>query len=158
MAKEVIFELNELKRRLESIKAKDIMTRDIMTTTETATLSEVAEIMIKERIRGLPVEGKKGKVVGIITEGDLFLVVDMIKSGDIVENGMKPGSIPTVKFAMSTEIIKINQNTTLDEILSVMKYRNAHTLPVFEGNKMVGIIGRRDVFDNFYAAVKDLYL
>ena len=158
MAKKMNFELDELKRRLKSITAKDIMTKNVITTTETATLSEIAEIMIKARISGLPVIGKKGKIEGIITEGDLFLVVDMIKSGDIIENGLKPGSIPTVKFAMSTEVIKIKTSTTLEEILSIMKYKNAHTLPVFEGNKMVGIIGRRDVFNNFYAAVKGLYL
>ena len=66
-------------------------------------------------------------------------------------------SNPTVKYAMSTEINKIKKNATLDEIIATMKYKNVHTLPVFDGGKMIGIIGRRDVFKNFYAIVKELY-
>lgn len=150
--------LNDLARSLKSIKAKDIMTKDVITTTERATLADIAEIMTKARISGLPVIGEKGKIVGIITDTDLFLVMDMIKAGDVVENGKRAVSNPTVKFAMSTEVIKITKNTTLEEILAVMKYKNIHTLPVFERNNMVGIIGRRDVFKSFYAVAKDLYL
>ncbi|MBU1121700.1 MAG: CBS domain-containing protein [Candidatus Omnitrophota bacterium] len=149
---------NELTKRLKSIKAKDIMTKDVITTTENATLSDISHIMIKSRISGLPVIGKKSKIVGMITAADLFMVMDMIKSGDVVENHETPAATPTVKFAMSTEVTKIRRNTSLDEIIVLMKYRNAHTLPVVEENKLVGVVGRRDVFKNFYAAMKDIYL
>ena len=146
--------MNDLTKRLRSIKAKDIMTKDVITTTEDMTLADIAQLMTKTRISGLPVIGKRGKIVGIITAVDLFIVMDMIKSGDVMENGVMAVSNPTVKFAMSTEVIKIKKNTTLDEIIAIMKYKNVYTLPVVEANKMVGVIGRRDVFRNFYAAVK----
>ncbi|UCD16032.1 MAG: CBS domain-containing protein [Candidatus Omnitrophota bacterium] len=157
MAKTLKPKLNELTRRLKSIKAKDIMTKDVITTTEDTLLSDIAQIMIKSRISGLPVVRKK-KVVGIITASDLFIVMDMIKSGDVVENHKTGAANPTVKFAMSTEVNKIKKSTSLDEIIILMKYRNAHTLPVVEESKLVGVIGRRDVFKNFYAVMKDLYL
>jgi CBS domain-containing protein len=158
MIKNTKFRLKDLTKKLKAIKAEDIMTKRVITTTETTTLADIAEIMIKEKINGIPVIGKKGKIIGLITNTDLFLVMDMIKSGEVVKNGMEPISNPTVKFAMSTEVIKIKKDTTLDEILTLMKYKNAHTFPVFEGTKMVGVIGRRDVFKNFYAIEKDLYL
>ncbi len=157
MAKTVKPILDNLTKRLKSIKAKDIMTKNVITTKENTKLAEVAEIMIKERISGLPVVGKRGRIVGIITETDLFLVMDMIKLGDIVQNGMKKVSNPSVKFAMSTDIITIEKNTTLEEIFTIMKYRNAHTIPVLDGKKMVGIIGMRDVFKTFYAVLKGLF-
>lgn len=150
--------LHDLAMTLKSIKAEDIMTREVITTTEDTTLSDIAQIMIKRRISGLPVMGKKGNLAGIITATDLFLVMDMIKSGDVVSDDQMSASNPTVKFAMSTEIVKLKKATTLDEIIALMKYKNRHTLPVFEGGKMVGVIGRRDVFKNFYSAVKDLEL
>ncbi len=149
--------IRALGRRLKSIKAKDIMTKDVITTTEDATLADLATLMIKARISGLPVIGAKGKVVGIVTANDLFVVMDMIKSGDVVEDGKMAVSNPTVKFAMSTEVTRIKKDTTLDEIIVIMKYKNVHTLPVFDGNRMLGVIGRRDVFKNFYSVVKDLY-
>ncbi len=149
--------MKNLTKRLKSIRAKDIMTKDVITTKESTSLSDIAKLMIKTRISGIPVIGKKGKLSGVITATDLFLVMDMIKSGDIVGDDMMPLSNPTVKFALSTGIIKIRKNTTLDEIITIMKYQNIHTLPVFEKNKLVGVIGRRDVFKNFYSVVKGLY-
>lgn len=148
--------VEDLEKRLQSIKAKNIMTKDVVTTRETASLSEIAEIMIKKRISGMPVMDEKGKMIGIISEADLFLVMDMIKSGDVVEDNMTAIAHPSVKFAMSTELCKIKKETTLDEIITLMKYKNIHTLPVFDGSKMVGVIGRRDVFRNFYAVIKNL--
>jgi len=149
--------MKNLTEKLKSIKAKDIMTKDVITTKESASLADIAKLMIKMRISGLPVVGKKGRMVGLITATDLFLVMDMIKSGDIVGDDMMPLSNPTVKFALSTGVVKIRKNTTLDEIISIMKYQNVHTLPVFEKTKLVGVIGRRDVFKNFYSVVKGLY-
>jgi len=148
--------LGDLSDNLESIKAKDIMTKKVITTKVDAHLAEVAQVMIKARISGLPVLSKKGKVIGVVTATDLFLVMDMIKSGDIVEDDKLAVSNPTVRFAMSSDLIKIKKSTTLEEIIALMKYKNIHTLPVFEGSKMVGVIGRRDVFKNFYSAVKSV--
>ncbi len=148
--------LSELTRRLKSITAEDIMTRGVITTTKDVTLAKVAKEMIKARISGLPIVDKKKKIIGVITDTDLFIVMDMIKSGDIVENKKQAISNPTVKFAMSTYFSKIKKNTTLDEIIAIMKYKDVHTLPVVEKGKLVGVIGRRDVFKDFYAAVRDL--
>lgn len=158
MPKSVKVLLSNLSKKLNSITAGDIMTTRVVSTTEDSYLSDVAETMIKERISGLPVMNKKGKVVGIITETDFFLVMDMITSGDIVENGKLEKSHPTVKFAMTTEVVKIKKSTNLNKIIFLMKYRNTHTFPVFEDNIMVGIVGRRDVFRSFYAAVKSLHM
>jgi len=154
MAKKANSKIKNLVKKLRLIKAKDIMTKDVITTTENTSLADVAELMTKMRISGMPVVGKKGKVVGLITMKDLFIVMDMIKFGDVVEEGLKAIANPTVKFAMSTEIIKAKENMTLDEVINLVRSRNVHTLPVFKGDKMVGIIGRRDIFKNFYAVVK----
>ena len=157
MAKTIKSGLDGLTEKLNSIKAKDIMTKKVITTTEATHLADVAGLMIRERISGLPVVGPKKKISGIVTANDLFIVMDMVKSGDVADNGNSEVFGPTVKFAMSADVIKIRKNTTLAEIIVIMKYKNAHTLPVFEGGRMVGVVGRRDVFKNFYAAVKSLY-
>jgi CBS domain-containing protein len=145
-----------LKKRLKAIKAKDIMTKTVVTIGEDKTLSEVAKIMIKKRISGLPVLDKKKKLTGIIVDHDLFLVMDMIESGNVIEENSNTKSDPKVSYAMSKQVVTIKKSTNLDEIISIMKYKNVHTLPVLQGKKIVGIIGRRDVYQTFYNTIKDL--
>ena len=52
---------------------QEIMTAEVVTVTEYTTLEEAARIMADQRISSLPVM-RNGKVVGIITETDLFLI------------------------------------------------------------------------------------
>ena len=67
-----IWEINYL---LANLKIKQIMTRDPLTATEDMTLGEVAKIMLDNKVSGLPVIGKDGGVVGIITESDIFRMI-----------------------------------------------------------------------------------
>ncbi|MFA6636938.1 MAG: CBS domain-containing protein [Candidatus Omnitrophota bacterium] len=144
-----------LNKKLKEIKAKDIMTREnIVTAKEDDHLAQVADYMIRNRISGMPVVNDEGRVSGVITATDLFLLMDMLKSGKIVENTHSSPYNPTVKFAMTYIVMKIDPDTGLDEIADIMKLRNIHTLPVYEGETMVGIVGRRDVLKHFYAALK----
>ena len=149
--------LTKLIERLKQIKAKDIMTADVITVKKDDSLTDVAELMIKNRISGFPVL-EDDVIIGIITANDLFLVMDMIKTGEVLKDNETDYSRPKVSFAMSTEVISINPEGSLDEIISLMKYRNIHTLPVTFQNKLVGVIGRRDIFKSFYCAIRDLIL
>lgn len=157
MAENNSFSLTKLIERLKQIKAKDIMTADVITVNKDDSLSDVAELMIKNRISGFPVL-EDDNIIGIITANDLFLVMDMIKTGEVLKNNGVDYSHPRVSFAMSTEIITVNPEGTLDDIISLMKYRNIHTLPVTINNKLVGVIGRRDIFKSFYCVIRDLIL
>lgn len=65
-----IWELNYL---LSKVKVEEVMTRDVITTTEDAPLEEAARLIADHKIGALPVVRGR-KVVGIITESDLFRV------------------------------------------------------------------------------------
>jgi len=65
-----IYEIHYL---LAQITVKEIMTRDVITVTEYTPLEEAARIMADNKIGGLPVV-RNGKLVGIITESDLFKI------------------------------------------------------------------------------------
>lgn len=66
-----IWELNYLVSR---IKVSDIMTRDVRTVDESTPIEEAARIMADNKIGGLPVM-RDGRVVGLITETDLFRIL-----------------------------------------------------------------------------------
>lgn len=70
-----VWEVNYL---VSKIKVKDVMTRKVLTVTEDTPIEEAARIMADNKVGGLPVM-RDGKVVGIITETDIFkLLLEMM--------------------------------------------------------------------------------
>jgi CBS domain-containing protein len=67
-----IFELHYL---IGMITLDRIMTRNPVTCSANATIYEAAKIMLQHKIAGLPVVDDAGKVIGIITESDIFRLV-----------------------------------------------------------------------------------
>jgi CBS domain-containing protein len=74
-----IWELNYLLARL---KVREIMTGAALTVRPEATIGEAAQIMLDNKVSGLPVVDGDGRVVGIITESDIFRLVVREWSGN----------------------------------------------------------------------------
>ena len=71
----VTFEVHKLLDLISEIKVKDLMTKDPITVPLDYTVEETAEVLLKNKISGVPVVNHEGKVVGIITQSDLFSVL-----------------------------------------------------------------------------------
>lgn len=67
-----VWEINYL---LAQLKLKDIMTKDVITVRADDTIKKAAELLHDEQIGALPVIDEKDKVVGIITESDIFRIM-----------------------------------------------------------------------------------
>ena len=68
-------EIHELLYLLTRVKVKDIMTKDVITVPPDFTVEETAQVLQKNRISGTPVVDADGKLVGTITQTDLFRVL-----------------------------------------------------------------------------------
>jgi acetoin utilization protein AcuB len=68
-------EVHELLYLLANIKVEEIMTKDPVTVPPYYTVEEAAEILLSKKISGLPVVDDDGKVVGTITQTDIFKVL-----------------------------------------------------------------------------------
>ena len=77
-------EIHELLYLLTAVKVKDIMTKDPITVPPDYTVEETAQVLLEGKISGAPVVDHSGKVVGVITQSDLFRVL-MSLTG--IENG-----------------------------------------------------------------------
>ncbi len=74
-----VWELNYL---LAQLTVKEIMTKDVITTTEDTPIEEAALMMVERKIGGLPVVDERNHVVGVITETDIFKAfVEMMGAG-----------------------------------------------------------------------------
>jgi acetoin utilization protein AcuB len=95
-------EVHELFYLISKIKVEEVMTKDPITVPADYTVEEVAEILLKNKISGVPVTDQDGQVVGTITETDLFRV--LIALTGIGKGGImfaftledRPGSIKEV--------------------------------------------------------------
>ena len=145
----------KISEKLNRIKVKDVMTRSPITTTEEETLSDLADLLIKTKISGVPVLNKDKKIVGIITTTDFLDLMGKIKQGSFEEVGHAANVNPLVKGVMTKNVVTITDGHTLLDAVNIMCEKNIHTLPVVKDERLVGVIGRRDVIMYFYAAVRD---
>jgi acetoin utilization protein AcuB len=67
-----LLEVHELLHLLTRIKVRDIMSRNPITVPDTYTIEEAAEVLHDHHISGMPVLDDKGRMVGIVTQQDLF--------------------------------------------------------------------------------------
>jgi CBS domain-containing protein len=108
--------------------AKDIMTRDVITVSPTATVKNLAMTLIKNQISGAPVAGRNGKIIGVVSEADI-----VAKKGK------------DVKTIMSKNIISVTEDTAVEEIAKLMTTHRIKRLPVMRGSEVVGIVSRADI-------------
>jgi CBS domain-containing protein len=142
------------------IKAKDIMTTDVITVTPDTTVEELGRLFIQKRISGAPVVDADNKLYGIVTENDLikqnerFHIPTMIRLFDAfiplggdssMESEIKRMSASKVSEICKTRVVTVEPETPLTDIATLMSEEGVHLLPVVSSGKLVGIIGKMDV-------------
>ena len=116
--------------------AEDIMTERVITTTASATVSEVAKLLTRHAVSGMPVVGP-GEVAGLKTN-----VIGIITEADILG---KPADAP-VESLMTRDVITVNLQTPVSEIVNCLAARNIKRVPVVnDAGHLVGIVSRADV-------------
>lgn len=140
-------------------KAKDIMTKDVISVSPDLEVTQAAQILLQHSINGLPVV-KGTKLVGILCQSDLiaqqkklpmpslFTLLDGIiplGSTKNFEKALRKMAATTVAEAMTPEPVTVEPETELEEIATLMLDKNFHTIPVTDNGELVGIIGKEDV-------------
>ena len=111
--------------------ARDIMTRRVYTTCAEASVQEVAQLLSRKNISGVPVIDKNGKMIGIVTEADII--------GKVDREGLRAADI------MSPEIIAVDEETRVGEIAMLLTEHRIKRVPVVQHGKLVGIVCRADI-------------
>jgi len=123
------------------------MSQDVITVSPNTSLLEAWEIMEEKQIRRLPVV-KDGKLVGIITQGDIQRANPQGKTEDIWElDYLHPLAKITVAEAMTKQVLVVAPDDTIEEAALMMRKNKIGGLPVMENNNLVGIITESDIFD-----------
>ena len=126
-----LLDVHEMLYLISKIKVHDIMTKNPLTVPEDYTVEETAEVLLKNKISGVPVVNKSGALVGIITRDDLFKV--LINLSGLGKKGVQfaflvedqPGSIKNL-----TDIIRTYEGR-IASILSSYEYAPPGTRIVY---------------------------
>jgi len=142
------------------LKAKDIMTKNVRTVSTSTTVEDLARVLVEHKISGTPVVNEQGDLIGIVTENDLirknkkfhiptivrlFDAFIMLESKSRVEQEIKAMAAVTVQDIYRKDVLTVSEDTPVDEIATIMSERNIHLIPVVEGRKLKGIIGKIDI-------------
>ncbi len=136
-SKATTLDVHELYYLLSELKVKDIMRKKLVTVGPEETVEKAAVKMLEHRVSGLPVVNEKGKLLGIITQGDIFKVLVSL-------TGIYRGSI---QLAFNLE----DRPGSIKEVADVIRQHGA---------RMVSILTSYDMCEencrHVYIRIKDI--
>jgi len=150
-----------IERITRSIKAKDVMTRAVISVKKDRPLKEVAALMAQQGVSGVPVVENGDRVVGVISEKDFLShmgspdkVTFMSVVAECLEGtGCLAVSIRAQKAEdiMTSPAMTVEEDAPLIEIANMMTERNINRTPVTnKGGGLVGIVSRADILQSSF--------
>lgn len=136
--------------------ARDIMRRPVISVRRESTLKEVANLMYKHRISGMPVVDEQNRVVGEISERELLAAAlpdyekrvasgPMAAGSDPFEALMKRENEITAGDLMTQPEVMVDEDKGVVELAALMLSRNIRRVVVVSGGELVGLIMRSDI-------------
>jgi len=142
------------------LKAKDIMTKAVITVSPDMEIVNAAKILLENRINGAPVIDETGKLVGILCQSDLiaqqkklpipsfFTFLDgliTLTSMKQMEKEVQKIAAVTVAQAMTPDPVTVQPDTDIEAVAALMVDQGFHTIPVVEEGELLGIVGKEDI-------------
>src|SRR5262249_51233594 len=139
------------------MKARGVMTRGVITVEADASVMQAAQLMLQNKISGLPVVDAKGQLVGMVTEGDF------LRRGELgtqrrrprwLEFLIGPGRLATeyvqacgrkVEDIMTPTPQTITADTPLEEVVLLMERHRIKRPPVGEEGRFIGMVSRANL-------------
>ncbi len=139
------------------MKIKDILEPNVVTVNRSTTYEEAAKILLQNNTSGAAVVDDEGKLVGIITEKDIFKVLFPYYQSyyehpeyytDLEERELKAKDIRTMKVEvfMSKNISTVSPEDPIMRAGAIMLARKIGHLPVVENGKLLGLVSGTKIF------------
>ena len=142
------------------MKVRDIMQTQVITVRPKATVRELAELLAKHKISGVPVVDENNVVLGMVSEADLIVLdadlhfpyyiqfldsVIYLQSVHRFEERFKKAFGAKVADVMTKDVKAISPDASLHELATLMADHKINRLPVVEDECLVGIVTRGDI-------------
>jgi CBS domain-containing protein len=138
-----------------SMKAREIMTRDVVTVTQSTSIAEIATLLVRNKISAVPVMSDDNRIAGIVSESDLmhrdetgtdhpkwwlelFLSADGRARDYVKSHGLKAENV------MTRTVISVSEDADVANIADILESHRIRRVPVLRDGNLVGIISRSD--------------
>jgi len=140
--------------------AKDIMNKEVITVPTDLAVNELASLFMEKKISGAVVVNGDGGVQGVVTESDLIdqkknlhiptvaAILDaviMLENPFKLDKEFKKMTGTTVGDIATMDPVTVTEDTSFEELASIMADKGLHTLPVVSNGKLTGVIGKTDI-------------
>jgi len=139
------------------MRAMDIMTSEVITVREDATVPEVARLMAERGISAVPVVDRENQIVGMVSEGDLLhrtetgterrraWWLDMVSSTNKLAGEYIKSHSAKVKDVMTRDVLSVTEETAVADIAVLLETNRIKRVPVVRDGKIVGIVSRANL-------------
>lgn len=139
------------------MRASDIMVKDVITVDPDASIQDVAEILVSKRISGVPVVDAGGKLVGIVSEGDLLRRAEagtehsrswwlkLLMGRESLAAEFVKEHARRVRDVMTRDVVAVSPDTPVTDIAALLEKNHIKRVPVIENDRLVGIVSRANL-------------
>ena len=141
------------------MKVREIMVQSVKTVRRDTSLAEAARLLLDHRYGCLPVVDDAGRLCGIVTESNFAarergVPFSTLFLPQVFNEWMPPEGIERLYQAarttraddiMSTDPATVSEETSVEEVIEQMRYRDINHVPVIRDGIPVGIISRHDL-------------
>jgi len=141
-----------------SLKAKDVMTRDVVSIKKGASVEQAVKLMAQKHVSGLPVVDVDNRVIGIITENDVLLRDQApvpyprmalygwyVVPDELVAEAYRKASGALVEDAMTKKVMTFDEESTVSDIARGMVENGVNRVPITRDGRLAGIVSRADI-------------
>jgi CBS domain-containing protein len=139
------------------MQARDVMTTQVVTVRPETSVEQIAALLLERRISGVPVVDAGGRLLGIVTEGDLMRRPEIGTErhrgwwlrffGDerarTVEYARAHGS--RAEQVMTRNVVTVGEDTSLADIARLLEEHHIKRVPVVRDGRVVGIVSRANL-------------
>ncbi|MGZ3410804.1 MAG: CBS domain-containing protein [Xanthobacteraceae bacterium] len=139
------------------MNAADVMVREVITIGPDATIRDVAGLLLKNRISALPVVDAEGKLVGIVSEGDLLHRAEagtqrrhswwlaVFSSKESLADEFVKSHARTVADIMTRKVVTASPDISVRDIAALLEKNGIKRVPIVKDGKLVGIVSRANL-------------
>lgn len=114
---------------------RDVMTTPVIGVPYNVAVDVALDLLLKHGLSGLPMVDEHQRLVGLITEYDLL---------ELFTNEPESEIQPCYRF-MTTKLCTVQAEASLDVARGIFRAAKIRRLPVVDGERLVGILSRRDI-------------
>jgi CBS domain-containing protein len=139
------------------MNAAEIMTTHVVSVGPETLVPKIAKLMLEKRISAVPVVDGKGKLVGIVSEGDLVRRaetgterrrawwLDVLAEKSVLAQEFVHAHGRKAKHVMTKDVVVVAEDTPVQKIADILESQSIKRVPVVRKGRVVGIVSRADL-------------